>query len=162
MTNMISYPTYVLLFFVCWIYSVCAVPQENGDRDSLRSLVKRIYNYGETYPREQVYLHLDNTGYFEEETIWFKAYVVRTDKGMPTDLSKVLYVELLNNVGDVVETCKCAVIDGQADGSLNLKNVFKSGFYEIRAYTRYMTNWGASECFSRVVPVFCSPRTETR
>ena len=160
MTNMISYPTYVLLFFVCWIYSVCAVPQENGDRDSLRSLVKRIYSYGETYPREQVYLHLDNTGYFEEETIWFKAYVVRADKGIPTDLSKVLYVELLNNVGDVVETCKCAVIDGQADGSLNLKNVFKSGFYEIRAYTRYMTNWGASECFSRVVPVFCSPRTD--
>ena len=111
-------------------------------------------------PQEQVYLHLDNTGYFEEETIWFKAYVVRADKGMPTDLSKVLYVELLNSGGDVISTQKCAIIDGQANGYIKLDNIFVSGFYEIRAYTRYMTSWGAQGCYSRVVPIFNKPKIE--
>ena len=30
----------------------------------------------------------------------------------------------------------------------------------MRAYTRYMTNWGANACFSRVVPVFKKPKEE--
>ena len=36
--------------------------------------------------QQKVYLHLDNTGYFENETMWFKAYVTRTDNGRGTDL----------------------------------------------------------------------------
>lgn len=111
-------------------------------------------------PQEKVYLHFDNTGYFSGETIRFKSYVVRTDNGTLTDLSKVLYVELLTPGGDVIATRKCAIIDGQANGDIKLDKILFSGFYEVRAYTRYMTNWGTSACFSRVFPIFDAPKTD--
>ena len=111
-------------------------------------------------PQEKVYLHFDNTGYFIGETIRFKAYVMRSDVGGLTDMSRVLYVELLNPGGDVIATRKCAIIDGQAVGDIKLEKVLGSGFYEVRAFTRYMTNWGTAACFSRVFPIFNEPKTE--
>ena len=53
-------------------------------------------------PQEKVYLHLDNTGYFKGETIWFKSYVVRTDTERRGNLSSVLYVDLVSPTGDVM------------------------------------------------------------
>lgn len=38
-----------------------------------------------------------------EETLCFKAYVVRASTLRPTDLGQVLYVELLNSEGEVME-----------------------------------------------------------
>lgn len=112
------------------------------------------------YPKERVYLHLDNTGYFKGETIWFKAYVVRTDTWQRTDLSHVLYVELLNPSGDVVERRKLPIDKGEAYGDIPVDSIMTTGFYELRAYTRYMTNWGTNACFSKVIPVFKAPKTE--
>lgn len=111
-------------------------------------------------PQEKVYMHFDNTGYFNGETIRFKAYVVRTDKSELTDMSRVLYVELLTPSGDVLATRKCAIVDGQANGDIKLDKILFSGFYEVRAYTRYMTNWGTSACFSRMFPIFDTPKKD--
>ena len=125
------------------------------------SYVQHVMGFNRTVPQEKVYMHFDNTGYFEGETIWFKAYVTRTDNGHPTDLSKVLYVELLNPSGDVIKTQKYYINEqGQAHGDMKVDSLFGSGFYEVRAYTRYMTNWGVNAVFSRVFPVFGKPAEE--
>jgi hypothetical protein len=112
------------------------------------------------FPQEKVYLHFDNTGYFKEETIYFKAYVMRTDKSALSDISKVLYVELLTPVGDVIQTKKIKLKNGQGAGCIHLTDLLDNGFYEVRAYTRYMTNWDANGIFSRVFPIFGKPKTE--
>ena len=129
--------------------------------ESLLPLLERaacVEQFNRLYPQEKVYLHFDNTGYFIGETIWFKAYAVRTDKDVPTDLSGVLYVELLNAAGDVMERRKVKLENGQGHGDIRLDKLLTSGFYEVRAYTRYMTNRGTGACFSRVFPVFERPR----
>ena len=85
------------------------------DRDALLPLLEKaasVQQFSRTYPQEKAYLHFDNTGYFIGETIWFKAYVTRTDTDSPTDLSGVLYVELLSPAGDVVERRKLELKDG--------------------------------------------------
>ncbi len=108
------------------------------------------------YPREAVYLHLDNNAYFEGETIWFKAYVVRASSLCPAPLSRVLYAELLNTDGDIIFR-KLLRVDslGGANGEFKLELPVRGGaFYEVRAYTREMLSWGGEACFSRVVPVF--------
>ena len=93
------------------------------------------------YPQERVYLHFDNTSYFKNEDIWYKAYVVRDDNLHHTNLSRILYVELLNPIGYPVETQKLVIEDGQAHGSFHLKDTLNAGFYEIRAYTTWMLNF---------------------
>ncbi len=128
--------------------------------DSILNYMKHAMLFNRLYPQEKVYLHFDNTGYFKGETIWFKAYVVRTDRMERTDISHVLYVELLNPSGDVVEARKLKIEDGMAHGDIRLDSILGSGFYEVRAYTRYMLNWGENTVFSRVFPVFEKPKSE--
>ena len=124
----------------------------------LKESVGKIIAFNKYFPQEKVYLHFDNTGYFKGETIWFKAYVVRTDKSCLSDLSHVLYVELVTPGGDVIETKKFCIKDGEADGCMKLDDkILESGFYEVRAYTRYMTNWDKECIFSRVLPIFETP-----
>ena len=125
------------------------------------SYVQHVMGFNRLVPQEKVYMHFDNTGYFEGETMWFKAYVTRADNGRPTDMSKVLYVELLNPSGDIIKTQKYYINEeGQAHGDLQVDSLFGTGFYEVRAYTRYMTNWGVNAVFSRVFPVFKKPVEE--
>ncbi|MDO4200955.1 MAG: carboxypeptidase-like regulatory domain-containing protein [Bacteroidales bacterium] len=128
---------------------------------SVLSYIQKAMNFSKVLPQEKVYLHFDNMGYFENETLWFKAYVTRTDNGHLSDLSKVLYVELLNPSGDIVRTCKYPIDSlGVSHGDIKLDSLLTSGYYEVRAYTRYMTNWGTNAVFSRVFPIFKAPKKE--
>ena len=86
--------------------------------------------------------------------------MVRADRQRLTDMSRVLYVELLDPTGEVVETRKVRLDGGRGSGSFRLDRLLTSGFYEVRAYTRYMLNWDAAWCFSRVLPVFDEPKKE--
>ena len=124
---------------------------------------KAASGFDRTYPREKVYLHLDNSAYLENDSIWYKAYVVRASSLLPTTLSRVLYVELLNADGQMMEkqTLKLDSL-GQADGCFKLKLPIRAGYYEIRAYTREMTNWGEGACFSRVIPVFTASNPQRK
>ncbi len=146
------------------LLALCAGGARAQDADStmtrLLVYMKHAMMFNAAMPQEKAYLHFDNTGYFKGETMRFKAYVVRADNGLPTDISRVLYVEMLNPSGDVVETRKLRVADGQAEGDFQLDSIFGTGFYEVRAFTRYMTNWGGNGIFSRVFPVFKKPEAE--
>ena len=144
-----------------FIFSVSLHAQQSEEATSILSYLQKAMNFNKVVPQEKVYLHLDNTGYFENETLWFKAYVTRTDNGKFSDLSKVLYVELLNQTGDVLQTHKYPIDSlGQTHGEMKLDTILGAGYYEVRAYTRYMTNWGAYAAFSRVIPIFKKPAAE--
>ncbi len=136
-------------------------PLHAAENVGIREMVNRINLFNRFLPQEKVYLHFDNTAYFMGEKMWFKAYVLRSDNHHATDVSRVLYVELLDRSGNVVETQKLPIgAMGQADGVFDLRNVLAGGFYEVRAYTRYMLNWDSSWLFSRVFPVFETPGKE--
>lgn len=131
-------------------------PDDDAQLRLLAKWVQNARNFDREFTREKVYLHLDNSAYFEDETIWFKAYVVRASTLCPDSaLSHVLYVDLLDSRGETVEQ-KLVHIDelGQGEGAFELKDPVRSGYYEIRAYTRALSNWGSEACFSRVIPVF--------
>ena len=129
-----------------------------SDLDSLLGCMSRVVSATRHVVQEKVYLHFDNTGYFMGEKMWFTAYVVRADGHRPGVRSRVLYVELLNPGGDVVQRRKLKIDErGHAHGDLSLDSLYGTGFYEVRAFTRYMSNWGGAACFSRVFPVFRAP-----
>ena len=149
---------YILSLFCLLHQSVTAQLRRVDDNtECVLSFMKTSMRFMSFYPHEKAYLHLDNTGYFKGERIYFKAYVIRCDTERRTDLSRVLYVELLTPSGDVVERSKVALKNGEGHGDISLENILLTGFYEIRAYTRYMTNWGTYACFSRVIPIFKTP-----
>ncbi len=134
---------------------------ENEDLTRILAYMQRAMRFNQAAPQEKVYLHFDNTGYFKGETIRFKAYVKRMDTDKPSAISSVLYVELVNPIGDVCERRTLKIENGEAEGDIKLDSIVgASGFYEVRAFTRYMTNWGTPAVFSRVFPIFSKPKTE--
>ena len=150
-----------LLHILLLTFIVSSLYAQSEETARILSYLQKAMNFNKVVPQEKVYLHFDNMGYFENETLWFKAYVTRTDNGRPSNLSKVLYVELLNPSGDVVKTRKYPIDSlGVSHGDIKLDTLLTSGFYEVRAYTRYMTNWGTNAVFSRVFPVFKAPKKE--
>lgn len=151
--------------------------------DNLDALENRLRQNQQI--QEKVYVHTDNTCYFIGDTIWYKAYVVRADNLHPTDMSKMLYVELLAPDGVVVDRQRVVVSDkNYTCGQFALKDSLYSGYYEIRAYTRWMLNFNVKlrpytrddralfynyqmaadyyrdweDLYSRVVPVYSRPR----
>lgn len=92
--------------------------------------------------QEKIYLHMDNTCYFKGDTIWYKAYVVRADSLTYSDMSHITYVELLSPDGMVVERQQLITSpQGWTCGNFILEDSLYSGYYEMRAYTRWMLNF---------------------
>lgn len=133
-----------------------------ADSAALSALARfagNLLTYHNRFTQEKVYLHLDNNGYIAGEKIWFKAYVLNAASLLPTDMSKVLYVELLNPDGQVIDRKTLQVTNGRTYGDFSIDPIVcRSGYYEVRAYTRAMLNWDPAYIYSRVVPVFDEPR----
>lgn len=139
-----------ILILLLLITATVALVQGQVEQSAKRALV-----VGRSLPQERVYLQFDNNSYYLGETIWFKAHVTSGNNDKPSTMSKVLYVELVAPEGYVVQTNKYKLDDnGCSSGSLELNPLILSGYYEVRAYTRYMLNWGKEAIFSRVFPVF--------
>jgi len=156
------------------IYSPLLASKEKptGPLVELLKRVAYINYFNQHCPQEKVYLHLDNTAYFQGETIWYAANVVDAATGGEA-ASKVLYVELLSPTGVVLKQQKLKVVGGRCHGSFPLIDTaveeavalrgavgYPSGYYQIRAYTRTMLNFDDAAVFSRVIPVYKAPDEE--
>jgi hypothetical protein len=115
----------------------------------LNTIVERSQKLIQEYPSEKVYLHFDKPYYAVGDTIWFKAYVA-TGQDLPSDLSKVLYVDMVSENDTLVRSMKLPVVNTSAYGSLTLDPmIYKSGNYRIRAYTYWMLNFSDTYFFSK-------------
>ena len=129
--------------------------REQALRDSLNAYIEgltpmarlsdRLKRFGRTIPQEKVYVHMDNTGYFLGDTIWFAAYLRKTNTDTPSRMSRVLYAELWNHDGYLVERKLIEMKDGRGHGVFALPDTLYSGYFELRAYTRWQLNWGQTE-----------------
>lgn len=135
----------ILLLLVIALLSVKAQLKANRTDSMLISKQYDFDRFSRKYPRERVYLHFDNTSYYKGENIWYKAYVVNDDDFHATDVSSILYVELLNPLGYPIETHKLKIENGQAHGSFLLADSINAGFYEVRAYTQWMLNFASGD-----------------
>ncbi|MGL5772397.1 MAG: hypothetical protein ACRCX1_06430, partial [Bacteroidales bacterium] len=153
----------LLSIFVALTCLLVPLKMQSNDQSTKKvlaytSLIKRFLK---TLPQERVYIHMDNNGYFQNDQIWFKAYLVNTGLDTIADLSRTLYVELLSPGGIMLDKRVLKVENGQCHGDFKLNQLpFYSGFYEIRAYTKYMLSYGDDIIYRRVFPVFDAPKKE--
>ena len=67
--------------------------------DAFPSYIEQCFNnYFNFNPQEKIYLHTDKPTYSAGENIWFRAYCVDASYHIPTQLSKFIYLELINRV----------------------------------------------------------------
>ena len=132
------------------IVMLLAILSSSASAGNLDDIREALQNASTSQTQEKVYLHTDNQCYFVGDTLWYKAYVVRADNLQPTDMSRLLYVELLSPDGLLVERQTIIVSPkGYTCGQFALTDSLYSGYYELRAYTRWMLNFNVREHYYR-------------
>ena len=101
---------------------------------------------------EKVTLVTDRNLYLSGEPIWFSAmYTIPEDSSVI--LSKVLYLELFNNDRKVVTSQKISISRGVITGQLKIPEHVTSGYYTLRAYTRYQENFPTWQLTSIILSI---------
>ncbi len=146
------------IILICTAHSRAGVPPAE---ETFNHYLDQALSFAKAYPREKAYLHFDNTSYYVGDTIWFKAYVTLSEELLPTPISRPLYVELADQTGHIVEKQIIKITDGEGHGQFILPaSSILSGYYEIRAFTRWMLGFDEQTYFSRTFPVYLASKGE--
>lgn len=140
---------YFFVLFVALLSGTSLLAQNNN----LQNMVSSLNAYSSRHLQEKVYLHTDRNYYLCGEILWFKAYVENAINNHPLSVSKVLYVELLNQAHDPVIQAKIEIKNGNGNGSFSLPLTLETGNYELRAYTNWMKNDSAFHFFKKIITV---------
>ena len=123
------------------------------DTLSLNTIIEKTQKLAHTYPTEKVYLHFDKPYYALGDTMWFKGYLA-LEQNQPSDLSKVLYVDIISDKDSLVRSLRLQVVNTSAYGNLTLDPlVYRAGNYRIRAYTYWMINADKDYFFNKNIRV---------
>jgi hypothetical protein len=144
----------IIRLFTCMLLLVAAQVAAQPQLDSLTSRFTRYRT-----AQEKIYLHHDRSLYVTGETMWFKLYYTDATLHRPLDLSKVAYVELVDDNQQAVLQTKVELYKNGGSGSLFIPATLVSGNYTLRAYTAWMKNFSADLYFHGTVTVINPFRT---
>ena len=137
---------------------LAAAPAFGQAADSLSGLTRQLRQYTRRDPHEKLFLHLDRPVYLSGETMWFKVYAVEGTHSRPLALSSVAYVEVLDARNQPVLQGKVALQQATGQGSFTLPTSLAAGSYRVRAYTRWMQNFGPETYFQTPITVVNTAR----
>lgn len=120
---------------------------------NLSSFLKKLDEATNKQAQEKVYLHLDKPYYAVGDDIWFKAYTINAKTGLPSTISGLLYVELVNEKDSVTKQLKLPMKSGITWGDFKLIDSLSEGNYRIRAYTQWMRNAGPEFYFDKTIKI---------
>lgn len=143
------------LFFFCLlfcsaVYSFGFIPDDN---DPLKDLISKLERLHDEYPQEKVHIHTDKPYYSVGDTIWLKTYIVNSEKNELSNLSRIVYVDLISEKDSVRKSLRLPVVAGLAWGDITLSDSLPEGNYRLRAYTNWMRNFGEEYYFDKVIKV---------
>jgi hypothetical protein len=125
-----------------------------------RQLAKKPYELIQTGERnisfleEKVYMQTDKPYYHPGQRIWYKAYLNYRIPFWRDSLSKVLYIELMNQEGKPIFSRTTRIENGIAFGDISLPPSLPPAHYFLRAYTHWMCNFDEKNFFIKPIPVY--------
>jgi hypothetical protein len=137
-----------MLMFGCMV--ICGTFAIAQAQDSLQI---KFDDYRKNNFQEKIFAHLNQNFYMVGETVWFALYVVDGTIHKPSAVSKVAYVEILDNANKAVIQTKVSIKDGTGDGSFFLPATLQSGNYIFRCYTNWMKNLDAEFFFHQEITI---------
>ncbi|HYG38659.1 MAG TPA: hypothetical protein VD908_08575, partial [Cytophagales bacterium] len=90
---------------------------------------------------DKIYITIDKSYYSVTETIFFKVYQLNAQNFKPHDLSRVVYVNLLNENNQTIFSKKVKIEEGCSSGEIYLPDSLKGGVYKIVGFNNWMRNF---------------------
>lgn len=106
-----------------------------------QEFLKTISENNKKNYREELIIQTDRDLYIIGELVLLKVFKLNGYNKKPDNISKVVYIELVNSSGFPVEQIKINVKEKSGAGSFYLSDTLSSGNYFIRAYTNWMRNF---------------------
>lgn len=101
---------------------------------------------------ETLFIHVNTTTLLTGETLYCKLYCLNQDN-MPANISKIAYVELIENTRKSVFKQKLYIENGTAQGDFFIPTTLKTGNYKLIAYTKWMLNHTDSALFEMDITI---------
>lgn len=105
------------------------------------------------HSQEHIFMNTDRDIYIIGEELWFNLATYESNSNKSSQLSKVVYVELLNKNNLPIKQVKCHLKDGFAQSYFVLPDTLSNGKYLLRAYTRWMNNFSEGLFAKKIVSV---------
>ncbi|MCP4978706.1 MAG: TonB-dependent receptor plug domain-containing protein [Maribacter sp.] len=99
--------------------------------------------------QERIIIHVDKSVITKNSLLFFKAYILTGPNRVRATLSKVLKIELTNKDQQTVASQYHKIEDGISEGALVFPKKMDEGTYTLRAYTRWMQNYGEPFFFTK-------------
>jgi hypothetical protein len=151
-----------LLIFSIFCLNITRVDAQSNLIDTLTN---RFNYFRENKLQEKIYAHVDQTLHLTGEILWFKLYVVDGSFHKPLGLSKVAYVEIVDQNNVPMLQDKISLSNGVGNGSFYLPPTLSSGNYQLRAYTSWMRNTHSDFFFHQTITIvntFAQPELQAK
>lgn len=103
--------------------------------------------------RENIHVQFDKNVFITNESVWFKGYVFNKKLNLPFYETTNVYVQLIDESGEVIANQLLYAMSGFFSGKINLNKKFKSGYYYLQFYTNWMNNFEEDESFVQRIKV---------
>lgn len=131
-----------------FLISLLMVIKVSVNAQVLEKVQNAFSGYQNTF-QEKTFVHTDKEHYLAGELMWLKVYTVDALTNMKVDLSKIVYVEIIDQDNSAVLQSKIELKNGLGNGSMIIPSTLLSGTYKLRAYSKWMQNFGPDYFFEK-------------
>jgi hypothetical protein len=119
----------------------------------LTDVQQSLEQYQKSAIQEKIYAHTDKNVYLAGEILWLKAYVVNAASNAPLSLSKVAYIDVIDNDHNAIMQAKVELKNATGSSSIYIPVSANSGNYKLRVYTNWMKNFDAGYYFEKAITI---------
>jgi len=141
--------TWIFISTLTFLISNTGFSQEFADPP----VIANFRSYSAKAFQEKLFLHTDKDFYAAGEIMWFKTYSIDGSFHKPSELSKIAYIEILNEKNEPVLQNMVSLVPGKNNGSFYLPTTLNTGYYTLRAYTNWMKNFDAAYFFEKKISI---------
>jgi hypothetical protein len=98
-------------------------------------------------PLEKMYIHHDSSLLFPGEYLLYSVYCINAYTYALSEISKIAYVELVSENGQIIFSHKLRLDKGRGQGDYFVPVDLPSGNYKLIGYTQWMKNGGLDQLF---------------
>ncbi len=121
--------------------------------DNMADKIQDFETYYQKHYQELIYIQVDKDYYMAGEQMKLKVLCLEGTKSRPSKLSKVAYVEVMDEENSSTLQAKILLENGVGYGEIYIPTSQHSGNYIVRGYTRWMKNFGPNSYFHSMTTI---------
>lgn len=138
---------HILIFtFVLFTGTLCIFGQSTIPDNS------KGVNYADVH-QENIFIHYNSTLLFTGEYLYYKVYNLNSETSALSNLSKIIYVELVGEDKEAVFRHKVRLENSSGQGDFFIPTTVKSGNYKLIGYTQWMKNGSKNNFFQGEIAI---------